>query len=145
MRHFALLCLGSLCAVHAENQRRLRKAGGVGVLLTALAGLRCVPRVQAPKHTRKGAASGIRAVIWAWRGRAWRRPAAVQQSASTFTPLINTKRTRVPRFAGFQSAARSLDSLLPSPYAVALLDCVADAVVPDRKSAARFLVEQVSP
>ncbi|KXZ56694.1 hypothetical protein GPECTOR_1g625 [Gonium pectorale] len=76
VRHFALLCLTALCSVHAENQRRLRKAGGVTVLLSALARL------------------------------------------------------------------RSLDPLLPAPYAVAVLDCIWGAVVPDRKSTARFLVDQ---
>ncbi|GLC35790.1 hypothetical protein PLESTB_000494500 [Pleodorina starrii] len=76
VRHFALLCLNALCTVHAENQRRLRKAGGVGVLLGALARL------------------------------------------------------------------RGLDPLLPAPYAVAVLDCVWAAVVPDRKSTARWLVER---
>ncbi len=76
VRHFALLCLTVLCTVHAENQRRLRKAQGVGVLLAAL------------------------------------------------------------------SKLRGLDPLLPSPYAVAVLDCLGAAVVPDRKSAAHFLVER---
>ncbi|KAG2499310.1 hypothetical protein HYH03_002888 [Edaphochlamys debaryana] len=76
VRHFALLCLTALCTVHAENQRRLRKAGGVSVL------------------------------------------------------------------AGCVAKLKGLDPLLPAPYAVAVLDCVWAAVVPDRKSAARFLVEQ---
>ncbi|KAG2443045.1 hypothetical protein HYH02_009460 [Chlamydomonas schloesseri] len=75
VRHFALLCLTALCSVHAENQRRLRKGGGVGVLLGALEKL------------------------------------------------------------------RGLDALLPAPYAVAVLDCVWAAVVPDRKSAAKLLVD----
>ncbi|GLI68965.1 hypothetical protein VaNZ11_013493 [Volvox africanus] len=76
VRHFALLCLTAMCTVHAENQRRLRKAGGVGVLLTVLARL------------------------------------------------------------------RSLDPLLPAPYAVAVMDCIWASVVPDRKSTAQFLVSQ---
>ncbi|GFR41272.1 hypothetical protein Agub_g1947 [Astrephomene gubernaculifera] len=76
VRLFALLCLTALCTVHAENQRRLRKAGGVGVLLSALAKL------------------------------------------------------------------RGLDPLLPAPYAIAVLECIWAAVVPDRKSTARFLVDQ---
>ncbi|KAG2442889.1 hypothetical protein HXX76_002966 [Chlamydomonas incerta] len=75
VRHFALLCLTALCSVHAENQRRLRKAGGVGVLLGAVEKL------------------------------------------------------------------RGLDPLLPAPYAVAVLDCIWAAVVPDRKSAAKLLVD----
>ncbi|GIL72923.1 hypothetical protein Vretifemale_3064 [Volvox reticuliferus] len=76
VRHFALLCLTAMCTVHAENQRRLRKASGVGVLLTALARL------------------------------------------------------------------RTLDPLLPAPYAVAVMDCIWASVVPDRKSTAQFLVAQ---
>ncbi|EFJ42961.1 hypothetical protein VOLCADRAFT_96890 [Volvox carteri f. nagariensis] len=37
---------------------------------------------------------------------------------------------------------RALDPLLPAPYAVAVLDCVWASIVPDRKSTAKFLVEQ---
>lgn len=74
VRHFALMCLAAMCTLHAENQRRVRKAQGVGVLLKALSRLRC------------------------------------------------------------------LDPLLPSPYAVAVLDALWFGVVPDRKAAARFLV-----
>lgn len=74
--HFALMVVSAMCTLHADNQRRLRKAQGVGVLLSALARL------------------------------------------------------------------RGLDPLLPSPYAVAVLDAVWCGVVPDRKSAARFLVEE---
>lgn len=76
VRHFALLCMTALCTVHAENQRLLRKADGVAVMLGAL------------------------------------------------------------------SKLRALDPLLPAPYAVAVLDCLWASVVPDRKSAAKFLVDQ---
>lgn len=132
VRHFCLLLLAALCRLNGENLRRLRHESGVAVLLAQVRVWRgvCSGRLGGRAFGRDAQAAGtgvLLAQVYVRIGR-----------VDNLLPLTSTSpRNTWPQLA----RCRGADPALPSPYTVAVLDALWACVVPDRKNAARFLVE----